>query len=187
MQEIQTDQGEPFVNYLPPTWDEWFIKMMYLVAEKSKDQKTKIGALLVRNKRLISVGYNGLPVGCNDTVPERLVRPEKYSWFEHGERNAIYAAAKFGIDTDGTTMYTNGTPCTDCARAVIQAGVVKVIVHKPYEDLSSMAARQKSDQSQWKGHNDKSQAMFREAGVELVIFDKPVGAHAYFDGKKYAV
>ena len=187
MFEDLTDYGEPFKDYVPPSWDEWFIKMMYLVAEKSKDPKTKIGALLVRNKRLISVGYNGLPVGCDDTVEERNIRPEKYSWYEHGERTSVYATAKFGIDTDGTIMYTNGTPCTDCARAVIQAGVVKVIVHKPYEDLSSMAARQKSDQSQWKGHNDKSQAMFREAGVELVIFDKLVGAYAYFDGKRYKV
>jgi len=187
MSDEQAIFGTPFENYTPPFWDEWFIKIMYLVAEKSKDPKTKIGALIVRDKRIISTGYNGLCKGVNDNVAERLVRPEKYSWFEHGERNAIYSAAKYGICTNGTIMYTNGTPCIDCARAVIQAGIAKVVVHKPYEDMSADASRQKASQSQWKGHNDRSMAMFNEAGVILEIYPKLVGSSCYFDGKRFIV
>lgn len=187
MSEPQAIFGTPFEGYVPPSWDEYFIKIMYMVAEKSKDTKTKIGAILVKDKRIISTGYNGLPRGCNDNIPERYVRPTKYAWFEHGERNAIYAAARHGISTEGTTMYTNGTPCIDCARGVIQAGVAKVIVHKAYEDMSARAARQKSDQSQWKGHNDVSLTMFRESGVIVEVFENPVGMFVYFDGVKYAV
>lgn len=180
--------GTPFENYVPPSWDEWFIKIMYLVASKSKDPKTKIGAVLVKDRRIISTGYNGLCRGVDDNVPSRLVRPEKYSWFEHGERNAIYAAAKYGIKTDGTIMYTNGIPCTDCARSVIQAGVIKVIVHKPYEDLSAKAQRDKVGHGvKWSGHNEISMAMFNESGVIVEIFEKPVGAFAYFDGKQFVV
>jgi len=179
--------GTPFENYTPPSWDEYFIKIMYMVAEKSKDPKTKIGAVLVKDKRIISTGYNGLCRGVNDNIGLRFVRPAKYSWFEHGERNAIYAAARHGIATEGTTMYTNGVPCIDCARAVIQAGVVKVIVHKAYEDMSASAARQKSDQSQWKGHNDVSLTMFQEAGVIVEVLEPRVGANAYFDGNKFLV
>lgn len=185
--EIKAIYGTCVHDYTPPSWDEWFIKMMYLVASKSKDPKTKIGAILVRDKRVISVGYNGLCIGVNDKVPERMVRPAKYMWFEHGERNAIYAAARYGIATDGTVLYTNGIPCTDCARAVIQAGVREVIVHKAYEDMSASAQRQKDPNSQWKGHNEVSTAMFKEAGVLVVIHNGLVDEWAYFDGLKYKV
>lgn len=180
--------GTPFENYIPPSWDEWFIKMMYLVASKSKDPKTKIGAVLVRDNRIISSGYNGICRGVNDNIPERLVRPAKYMWFEHGERNSIFAAARHGISTAGTVMYTNGIPCVDCARAIIQAGIVKVVIHRIYEQLCSEAQKNNSEnRAQWKGHNEVSMTMFRESGVELEVFYKPVGDIAYFDGIKYVV
>jgi dCMP deaminase len=180
------DRG-PFDNYTPPSWDEYFIKIMYMVAEKSKDTKTKVGALIVKDKRIISTGYNGLCRGVNDNIAGRYERPTKYSWFEHGERNAIFAAARHGIATEGTIMYTNGVPCIDCARAVIQAGITKVIVHKAYEDMSASAARQKCDQSQWKGHNDVSLTMFKEAGVIVEVFRPKVNAKAYYNGNQYDV
>ena len=180
--------GTPFENYTPPSWDEWFIKMMYLIASKSKDPKTKIGAVLVKDNRIISSGYNGICRGVNDNVPERLVRPAKYMWFEHGERNSIYSAARHGISTMGSTMYTNGIPCVDCARAIIQSGVIKVVIHKMYEELCSDAQKNKPEnRAQWKGHNEVSMTMFHESGIEVEVFNKPVGDIAYFDGIKYVV
>lgn len=179
-------EGIPFDNYIPPNWDEWFMKIMYLVAQKSKDPSTKIGAVLVRDKRIVSVGYNGLPRGVNDDVPERSQRPIKYNFYEHGERNCLYAAGRYGISTDGTIMYTNGIPCTDCARGVIQSGVSKVVVHKPYEELSSKAQQEKL-REQWKGHNEISTTMFNESGVKLEIYDGFLHSFAYFNGKKYLV
>ena len=179
-------EGVHFENYIPPTWEEWYFKIMYLVASKSKDPKTKIGAVLVKNRRIISTGYNGICRGVNDKLPERSERPEKYLWYEHGERNAIYAAARYGIDTMGTTMYTNGIPCADCARAIVQSGVSQVVVHKTYENLSANAQKSKN-RDQWKGHNEASVAMFEEVGIELDVFDGFLDVDAYFDGMKYRV
>lgn len=178
--------GVPFENYEPPSWDEWFMKIMYIVASKSKDPKTKIGAVLVKDRRIISTGYNGICKGVNDEIQERYERPDKYSWVEHGERNSIFAASKYGIATENTVLYTNGTPCTDCARAIIQAGISKVVIHKVYEDLF-LDAVQTREQNKWKGHNDISRTMFKEAGVMLDIIDDPIDAVAYFDGKRYTV
>jgi len=103
------------LNYTPPDWNEWFLQGVYWVASKSKDPKTKIGALIVKDKRIISTGFNGIPIGVNDDDELRHQRPEKYKWYEHGERNAIYAAARYGINTDGAILYTNALPCADNA------------------------------------------------------------------------
>jgi dCMP deaminase len=75
-----------------------------------------------------STGYNSFPRGIRDTVPERLERPEKYLWIEHAERNAIYNAARAGTPLQGCTIYVEVTPCMDCARAIVQAGIARVIV-----------------------------------------------------------
>jgi dCMP deaminase len=103
--------------------------MVRLAASKSKDTSTKIGAVIVgKSHEVRSLGYNGMPRGADDNNPARHERPLKYRWFEHGERNAIYNAARVGIPTDGCTMYTNAPPCTDCARAIVQAGIAEVVV-----------------------------------------------------------
>src|SRR5438045_6573381 len=105
-----------------PSWDEYFMRHVYLVASKSKDTRTKIGAVIVRDKRIISEGYNGICQGVYDHIESRYVKPKKYFFFEHGERNAVYGCARHGIATLGAKIYTQGIPCADCARAVIQAG-----------------------------------------------------------------
>lgn len=176
-----------FSEYIPPTWDEWFMKMMYLVATKSKDPRTKIGAVLVKDKRIIATGYNGICIGVDDYVLERNDRPDKYKWYEHAERNSIFSAASIGIPTFGSTMYTNGTPCADCTRSVIQSGVKKVIVHKTYEETFLQAVAEKNSSSQWAGHNDVAHQMLKESGVELVIWDGFLNVDAYLDGKVFKV
>src|SRR4051812_24167372 len=103
------EEGTPFPEYCPPAWDEWFMGMVYDTARKSKDTSTKIAAVIVKEKRPILFGYNGIPRNVDD-IPERMVRPIKYKWTEHGERNAIYCGARFGIPTEGTTMYTQAMP-----------------------------------------------------------------------------
>jgi dCMP deaminase len=165
------------VDYVPPSWDEWFMQMVYLVASKSKDKSTKIGTVLTRNNRIVSVGYNGLPSGVNDNVPSRYERPEKYSWTEHSERNSIFAAAKYGISTDGCTLYSQGIMCADCGRAVIQAGVKQVVVHRPFEQLFHTLS------GQWDESCAISEAMFREAGVEVRWVENLIGETAYIRGK----
>jgi dCMP deaminase len=165
-----------------PSWDEYFMRHVYLVASKSKDTRTKIGAVLVRNKRVISEGYNGLPQGVNDNAVERYERPEKYFWFEHGERNAIFSCARHGIDTLGTTMFTQGIPCADCARAVIQAGVKEVVIHKQWSNKRTQADMTAANWRRGLGH---SETMFQEAGILVREFDMVLGVQGLSDGKIY--
>ena len=110
-------------------WDQYFMTQAYLVAMKSKDESTHCGAIIVDDyNHVISSGYNSFVRGIHDDVPERQERPEKYMWFEHGERNAIYSAAFRGISTKGCKIYVTGIPCADCARGIIQAGIKEVII-----------------------------------------------------------
>lgn len=151
-------------------WDEHFISMVYLVSMKSKDPSSKIGAVIVGpDNEIRSTGYNGLPRGLKDGLAEREARPEKYFWYEHGERNAVYNAARMGTPTDGCTMYTQGVPCADCARAVIQAGITKVIVDARYD----ADVRAVSDKL-WSESCGRAKNMLLEAGVEVIEYTGPI-------------
>jgi len=181
---IAIPEGTAFQKYQPPCWDVWFMRFVYLVASKSKDNSSKIGAVIVKdNKRPILFGYNGLPIGVEDR-PERLERPDKYMYTEHGERNAIYCGAAFGIACEGTTMYTQGLPCADCARGVIQARIKRLVVHFQYEQVFRSALVY-SDQ--WKRSHEISKIMLTEAGVEIKVLDARVGSVAHAGGKEYLV
>ena len=168
------------LKYTPPDWHDWFLQGVYWVASKSKDPKTKIGAIIVKDRRIISTGYNGIPIGVNDENEIRHQRPDKYKWYEHGERNAIYAAAKYGIITEEATLYTNALPCADCARGIIQSGIKEVFIHKQFNELCDNAQRE-----QWKGHDHTTFSMFNEANIKVFSVDRVLGCKAYFDGKEY--
>jgi len=83
-------------------WVEYFQNLAHQVKLKSKDENTQIGAVIVgKDKEIVSTGYNSFPRGIKDNKKERQERPEKYFWFEHAERNAIYNAARIGVSTKG--------------------------------------------------------------------------------------
>jgi dCMP deaminase len=170
-------EGE--TNYLPPTWDMLYMRMVYLIASKSKDTKTKIGAVIVGpHNEPISFGFNGMPRGVDDHKPERYCRPMKYSFFEHAERNSIYTLPRIGAFLPkGSKMYTSGTPCSDCGRAIIQAGLTEVIVHQPFELISQYLY------DTWKESCEATTSMFQEAGVSLRMFEEFVDMNGYVDGK----
>jgi dCMP deaminase len=150
-----------------PEWDEYFMTMVYLVSMRSKDQSTHIGAVIVGPDREVrSTGYNSFPIGLNDTVQERQQRPEKYFWFEHAERSAILLAARTGISLAGCTMYTQGIPCADCARAVIQAGIKEVVLHKQWSF--------EEGQQKWAESGQRSAQMFEECGIKVRYYDGPL-------------
>jgi len=151
-------------------WDEFFMRHVYLVGSKSKDKSTQIGAILVRDGTIISEGYNGICRKVNDTIKERNERPEKYHWYEHGERNAVYNCARNGISTSGAIMFTNYPPCTDCARAVVQSNVKEIVFHKQWADLFD-----KNKGDKWKGHDNRTMTMFIESGVNVRWFDCVLG------------
>jgi len=152
-------------------WDCYFMSLVYFVSLKSKDKSSHIGAVIVGpENEIISTGYNGFPRGCNDDVPERHERPLKYCWFAHGERNAIYAAAKLGHPLKNCKMYTNGTPCTGCAIAIIQSGIKEVIVSSLWENQCATTENRKH----WNEEAKITREMFNEAGIQLRIYDGPL-------------
>ena len=145
-------------------WTDYFRSIAETVSRKSKDDRTQIGAVIVgKDKEIVSTGYNSFPRGINDFKKERQERPEKYFWFEHAERNAIYNAARIGVSTKGCTMYlTCGVPCADCARGIINAGIVRIFVAR-----GGGAKSQK-----WIDSAERSMEMFEEAGVSVQWYDE---------------
>ena len=101
---------------------DFFMDIAIRAAQKSKDEM-KYGAVLIDGDVPICVGYNGVPRHVQD-LPERYVRPMKHTWVEHAERNVIYNAARAGIKARDCVIFVNGMPCEQCARAIIQVGIV---------------------------------------------------------------
>jgi len=140
-------------------WDAHFIDMCRLVAKMSKDESTKVGAVIIgADREVLSTGFNGIPRYCNDSSALRQQRPEKYFWFEHAERNAIYNAAKNGIRLDGATMYCSAPSCAECARALIQSGIRRVIFPKNHAFLK---------REDWASNFTASREMLEEAQVKV--------------------
>jgi dCMP deaminase len=111
------------------TWDQYFMELADVAARRSKDQSTKLGAIVVGpDQEIRATGYNSFPRKIRDNLPERQARPWKYKFVEHAERNAIYAAARVGTPLKGCTIYCAWPPCTDCARGIIQAGIIEIVV-----------------------------------------------------------
>ncbi len=140
-------------------WDIVFMQQAHNVSERSKDKNTKTGAVIVNNENTeLSLGYNGFPRGADDdTDQRRYERPDKYFWTEHAERNAIYNAARNGIKLKDTKMYCTYFPCSDCSRAIIQAGIKKLYTAKP--DFNH---------DKWGASWVESVIMLKECGVEII-------------------
>lgn len=154
------------------------MRHQYLAAEKSKDPSTKIGAVLVRGDNIISIGYNGFPRGIQDTNDRLINREEKYFYIVHAEHNSILNAAKNGIATKGAVLYTSGMPCNECAKAIVQAGISTVYIHKQYPSLSH---------GKWAKSVSKAIEIFDESGVFLHQFDQELNIECLINGEKVIV
>lgn len=172
------NDGEIFSAYIPPNFDEWFMKQVYLIAEKSKDPSTKIGALLVKDNRIISTGYNGFPINVKDLPDRYNDREIKYKFIVHGEDNAVLSAARFGISTIGSTLYTQTIPCNDCTKSVIQGGVTNIVLHSNWPIMNH---------SKWKESVEFSLKMLNEANIKIKYLNAKLDVSAYINGKKYSV
>ena len=138
------------------TWDEYFMGLAHLSALRSKDPNTQVGAAIVdENHRVVSVGYNGFPTGVSDDEfpwsREVDVLTSKYAFVVHAELNAILNSQR---SVRGCTIYVSLFPCNECAKAIIQSGIKKIV----YE----------SDKYNGVDTNIASKRMLRAAGVELV-------------------
>lgn len=159
-------------------WDKRYLKLALHVAGWSKDPSTKVGSVIVGpTNEVRSLGFNGPPRGVNDDDPDRWVRPTKYMFCEHGERNAIFNAARMGVSTMACTLYITSYPakfgpCDNCCRAIIQAGIARVVMEPPEGDIE-----------RWKDAFQVGETMLREAGVEIchVELCKHLGYHTGVD------
>jgi dCMP deaminase len=136
-------------------WDYRFLDLAELVSSWSKDPSTKVGSVITKGNRVISLGYNGFPCQINDD--KRLEnREEKYKIIIHAEQNAMLFAKG---DLEGCTIYTYPfMPCSTCASIIIQSGIKRVVSYK------NVPAR-------WKENFDLSLKIFLESGVEVVLYD----------------
>jgi dCMP deaminase len=129
----------------------------------SKDRSAGTGCVIAGPDRLLRAsGYNGFVRGVDDEVPERHERPAKYSWTEHAERNAIYNAARLGISLEGCTMYVNWFPCIECARAVAQSGIKRLVGLQP----NHLDER-------WGPEFKFAADMLQESGIKVTLYDFP--------------
>ena len=164
-------------------WDEYLMRLVYTVALKSKDESTKFGAVVVtQDNSIVSTGYNSFPRGLNDNIPERQQRPLKYMYFAHAEQNAVFNAAKIGKSLKNCVMFTQGVPCADCARAVVQSGITKVIVHYQWEKVA------KDIFGDWDNSRKITEQMFSECNVTITAHGFPaLGLKTFIRGKWYDI
>jgi len=137
-----------------PSWDEYFMSIAFEVAKRSTCPRLQVGAILVRDRRILTTGYNGAPAGtkhCTEVgckmVGEHCIRTV------HAEQNAIIQAALHGISTEGSAMYSTHEPCQLCCKIAINAGVKRIVYGKDYPD-------------------EFARQLLAEAGVALVKFEK---------------
>jgi dCMP deaminase len=146
-------------------WPEYFFKLAEVAASKSKDRSTKVGCVIVGpDNEVRSMGFNGFPRGIDDDIDERHERPIKYSYTEHSERNALYNACRVGIPLNGCRLYANWLLCIECARGVIQAGIVEIIIDARDEE----AKREKW--KSWKDDFDFAENLLNEAGLKITFY-----------------
>lgn len=140
------------------SWDDYFMEITRLVAKRSTCLRRHVGAVIVRDKRILATGYNGAPRGlphCSETgcVREKLGIPsgqrQELCRGLHAEQNAIIQAALFGVSIEGAQVYCVNQPCIVCAKMLINAGIKRIVFEDSYSDTLA-------------------QQMLDEAGVELV-------------------
>ena len=127
-------------------WDQRFMEMAQVIAGWSSCYKANrsVGALIVKNKRILTTGYNGAPAGMKSCREKgRCMRQEmgirsgarhELCFACHAEQNAIIQAARLGVSIDGATMYCTHQPCSICAKMIINSGIRRVVFQEPYPD-----------------------------------------------------
>ncbi|MFA5152069.1 MAG: cytidine/deoxycytidylate deaminase family protein [Clostridia bacterium] len=143
-----------------PSWDEYFMQVVHLVKTRSTCLRRKVGAVIVKDKRILATGYNGAPVGCRHCEETGCLRQklnvpsgERHELCRaiHAEQNAIVQAAKAGTSIDGSTIYVSAQPCVICAKLLINAGIIRIVFEGDYPD-------------------ELSKELLDESGIELVRY-----------------
>ena len=143
-----------------PSWDEYYMELVEVIKKRSTCLRRQVGAVIVKDKRILSTGYNGAPMGCehcdvNGCLRDAMGIPsgERHELCRaiHAEQNAIVQAAYSGVSIKDSTIYVTTQPCILCAKMIINAGIKKVVFKGDYPDELSMT-------------------MLKEAGIRVVKF-----------------
>lgn len=130
-----------------PSWDEYFLDVAKLVAKRATCLRRSVGAVLVKNKRILATGYNGAPSGlkhCADVgcMRQKLKIPsgERHELCRalHAEQNALIQASLYGISVKGSTMYATCQPCIICVKMIINAGIKEIVIAEGYPDKMAL-------------------------------------------------
>ncbi|MEF9970038.1 MAG: dCMP deaminase family protein [Ruthenibacterium sp.] len=146
------------------SWDEYFMGVALLTAQRSKDDSSQVGACIVsRENKILSMGYNGMPTGCfDDDMPWEREGGDplktKYMYVCHAELNAILNHASGTGTLKGARVYTTLFPCNECAKAIIQSGITQIVYYEDkYADTPSVKA---------------SKRMFDMVGISYMLYQK---------------
>lgn len=145
------------------SWDDYFLKIAMLVAERSTCLRHHVGAIVVKNKRILSTGYNGAPGGVTDCLDKGCLRNElkipsgqrhEICKAVHAEQNVIIQAGLHGVSIGGGTLFCTHTPCMICAKMVVNAQLVRYVTYGYYAD-------------------EEARDFLRSSGIEIVVLSKP--------------
>ena len=134
-----------------PSWNEYFMNVAHEVARRSTCERAQVGAVIVKDKRILTTGYNGSPRGLPHCTEVGCLMDNGHCVRTlHAEQNAIIVAALHGVITEGATIYITHQPCFLCAKMIINAGIIQIVYDKEYPD-------------------DRSSEFLEQAGVELIV------------------
>lgn len=134
LEEIDKQHVDTFIKEHRLTWDEMYLEIAKIVAKRSKDPHTKVGAVLVKDNHILSIGYNAEPKNCKYKFNWHST--EKYDYVIHAELNAIANATYYGNSIQDSVIYLTLSPCHDCMKLLIQYGIKKVYFLDVYKDFA---------------------------------------------------
>ena len=156
-------------KYKRPTWDEYFLQMSDLVGSRGTCDRGRAGSVIARDKRILATGYAGSPIGlphCDEVGHEMHTVTHEDGTISrhctrtaHAELNAITNAARVGVAVEGATLYCKFLPCYTCAKAIINAGIRRVVSLRDYH-----AAKETKN-------------VFKQAGIKLEIINKEIQSY----------
>ena len=154
-----------------PNSDEYFLKIASVVAERATCRRHHVGAVAVKDKHILATGYNGAPSGANDCLELGCLRDElkipsgtrhEICRGIHAEQNVIIQASLHGVSLEGSTIYATHTPCVLCAKMLVNARIKRFASFDSYND-------------------DEFIELFREAGIEIAIKERPSSRISFLD------
>ena len=163
-------EDAPKQPYVRPTWDEYFMEIMNAVAKRATCDRGRAGCVIARDRQILVTGYVGSPKSmphCDEvghqikTVTHEDGHQSQHCMrTAHAEQNAIVQAAKVGVGINGGTMYCRMTPCSACAKMIVNAGIARVVCEKKYHAGA------------------ESEEMFKKAGVQIEYLEDKIQAYA---------